>query len=48
MRIAARLPDDFPKADLTRVARLMAGLDRAKPAAWRSIIRLAGAMLSRR
>ena len=48
MRIAARLPDAFPKTDLTRVARLMAGLDRARPEAWGSAIRLAGAMLSGR
>ena len=48
MKIAAKLPDDFPKPDLTRVARLMAGLDRAKPEAWRSFIRLAGAMMARR
>ncbi len=48
MRIAAKMPDDFPKADLTRVARLMAGMDRAKPANWLSLARLATAMLVRR
>ena len=48
MRIAARMPKDFPKADLTRVARLMAGMDRAKPASWLSLARLATAMLARR
>ena len=45
MRIAAKMPDDFPKADLTRVARLMAGLDRAKVANWLSLARLAKTML---
>ena len=48
MKIAARIPDDFPKTDLTRVARLMAGLDRAKPATWASLTRLVAAMLARR
>ena len=48
MRIAARMPDDFPKAVLTRVARLMAGLDRTKPAAWASLARLVAAMLARK
>ena len=45
MKIAARIPDDFPKTDLTRVARLMAGVDRAKPATWASLARLVAAML---
>ena len=48
IRVGAKLPDDFPKADLTRVARLMAGLDRFSPAAWGSLMRLAVVMLKRR
>ena len=48
VKIGAKLPADFPKPDLTRVARLMAGMDRAKPAAWLSLARLAGVMLVRR
>ena len=45
IKIGAKLPDDFPKADLTRVARLMAGLDRFSPTAWWSLMRLAMVML---
>ena len=48
VKIGAKLPADFPKADLTRVARSMAGMDRAKPASWLSLARLAGAMLVKR
>lgn len=48
MKIAARIPADFPKPDLTRVARLMAGIDRGKPATWLSLARLARAMLVKR
>ena len=48
IKIGAKLPDDFPKADLTRVARLMAGLDRLSPAAWWSLLRLATVTLKKR
>ena len=48
VKIGAKLPADFPKADLTRVARIMAGMDWAKPTSWLSLARLAGAMLVKR
>ncbi len=48
VKIGAKLPANFPKADLTRVARLMAGMDRARLASWLSLVRLAGATLLKR
>jgi hypothetical protein len=45
MKLLARLPTNFPKKDLVRVARLMIGLDKAKPASWFALVRLGLAML---
>jgi hypothetical protein len=44
MQLMSKIPPDFPKADLTRAARVMSGLDRTRPAAWRSLLRLLLAM----
>lgn len=44
MQLMRKLPSDFPKPVLLRVARLMAGLDRAHPASWLALARLAWAL----
>lgn len=45
MKILARLPTNFPKKDLVRVARLMIGLDKANPVSWFALARIGLAML---
>ena len=47
VRIGAKLPAEFPKPDLTRVARLMAGMGKTSAANWLSLARLVAAMLVR-
>lgn len=46
MTLMAKMPEAFPKPDLVRVARLMVGLDRLKPATWLATLRLGVAMLT--
>lgn len=45
MALMAKLPADFPKQDLLRAARFMAGLDLARPASWLALGRLVRASL---
>ena len=48
VKMGAKLPTNFPKPDLTRVARLMVGMDRRKPMNYLSLARLTIAMLTKR
>ena len=45
MKMMVKMPADFPKRDLTRAARFMAGLDRMDPATWRAVATLGWALL---
>jgi len=45
MALMAKLPADFPKQDLLRAARFMAGLDLARPGSWLAVGRLVRASL---
>lgn len=45
MSLMAKIPADFPKKDLVLAARLMNGMDRARPASWLATLRLGAAML---
>jgi len=45
MALMAKLPANFPKQDLLRAARFMAGLDMARPASWLALGRLVRASL---
>ncbi len=44
MGMMVKMPPDFPKPDLVKAARFMAGLDRGRPATWAALARLGWAM----
>lgn len=48
MELMTKIPENFPKQDLVRVARLMVGLDRFKPTTWLAALSLGAAMVTHR